>query len=45
MKKLIIIFLTISLFSCGNNSAQHTENPKVETEKNKKYSNLERNTC
>ena len=33
MKKLIIIFLAIFLFSCTNNSAQHTENPKVETEK------------
>ena len=41
MKKLIIIFLALFLFSCGNNSVQHTEKSKVETEK---MENMEQNS-
>ena len=33
MKKFIIIFLTISLFSCENNSVQNTDNLKPEIAK------------
>ena len=41
MHKFLITFLTFFLFSCTNNSAQHTENPKVETEK---VENIEQNS-
>lgn len=33
MKKFLIIFLSLFLFSCGNNSQKVAENPQTETEK------------
>ena len=33
MKKFLIIFLTLFLFSCGNNSARNPKNPQMENEK------------
>ena len=41
MKKLIIIFLAIFLFSCENNVEKISENPKEETEK---VENIEQNS-
>lgn len=41
MKKLIIIFLALFLFSCENNVEKISENPKVETEK---MANMEQNS-
>lgn len=41
MKKLIIIFLALFLFSCENNVEKISENPKVETEK---MENMEQNS-
>lgn len=33
MKKFLIIFLSLFLFSCGHNSQKVAENPQTETEK------------
>jgi hypothetical protein len=33
MKKFLITFLTLFLFSCGNNSPRNPKNPQMENEK------------